>query len=533
MVIVDVQRTTAGPYMVFLLALAAVLASGGAAGANRGALTRRTPDPPAHSARGIHLVPTPASVIEQCRGVQTRAHFRMLCPRVLPRALIGWPGQPPPPLGSGLVRPSPRRIDGVDIGYGAPWENGSSPRPGPHLWRNRPCCFLHFVIQRGRPVTGARPAVLGGKSGRLLPASSSSYGGPYFGNHVRFFFRDRGVSYVATLHSFGNAATTALLGRLIAELRPVASLRLPAFPRPGTTVRIGSVGPRAIVAGPTALWVLGREQPIHPAAPWEGTRASLLALDHRTGAIRKRITVRGEVRGLAVGAGAVWVAVGRPLAQGSEQGVVERIDATGHLEAVVPTGTWPGALAVGKRAIWVVNTAPFYKRGMLVRIDAATNHVDGRSITLGPASSGAAVGDGSAWVADALEGTVRRVDPRRRRTVAVIDVGGDPYEVVFAAGSVWVTNADDGTVSRIDPVTNRVIATIRVGRNPYGIAVRGRSLWITNVGDGTVSQIDAAAGRVRRTIRTGGDPVGVAVAGDAVWYALNSEGLVTRLEPQS
>ncbi len=141
---------------------------------------------------------------------------------MLPRALIGFPGEPPDPLGSGLVRPSPHRIDGVDIGYGAPWE---SPPPAPHLWRNRPCCFLHFVIQRGRPAAGARPALLGGKRGSLLPASSSSYAGPYFGNHVRFFFRERGVSYVATLHSFSNKETTALLGRLIAQLRPVAALR--------------------------------------------------------------------------------------------------------------------------------------------------------------------------------------------------------------------------------------------------------------------------------------------------------------------
>jgi hypothetical protein len=289
--IVDVQRTTVGPHTFLLLGLATVLASSGAAGANRGALTRRTPDPPAHSASAIRLVPTPLSVIEQCRRVQARAHFRMLCPRMLPRALIGWPGQPPPPLQSGFVRLNSRRPPvGVDIGYGAPWEGDSGRGWRQHLWRNRPCCFLHFVIQGGQPVPGARPAVLGGRRGRVLAATSASYGGPYFGNHVRFFFRQRGVSYVVTLHSFGNAATTALLGRLIAELRPVASLRAPPFPRRGT-VRIGNVGPRAIAGAPRALWVLSREQSIHPAAPWEGTRASLLALDPRTGAVRMRITV--------------------------------------------------------------------------------------------------------------------------------------------------------------------------------------------------------------------------------------------------
>jgi YVTN family beta-propeller protein len=449
----------------------------------------------------------------------------MLCPRVLPRAVIGWPAQPPPPLGSGFVRLNSRRPPvGVDIGYGAPWESGRQ-----HIWRNRPCCFLHFVIQRGAPPPGTRPAVLGGRRGRLLPASSAGYGGPYFGNHVRFFFREHGVRYVATLHSFGNRETTALLGRLIAELRPAAELHTPSPTRHGRTVRIGSVGPRAIAAAPGGLWVLTREQPVNPATPWSGTRAALLQLDSATGALRTPTTIAGGMRGLAVSESAVWVAAAQ-----SNRGVILRIDPkTKRVVARVHTGTWPAALAADTGGVWAVNTAPFYKRGTLVRIERATNRVDGRPIPLGPAPSGVAVGGGAVWVADSIQGAVRRIDPLRRRTVAAIDVGSEPYEVVFAAGSVWVTNADDSTVSRIDPRTNRVTATIRVGRNPYGIAVRGRSLWVTNLGDSTVSQIDAVGGRVRRTIRTGGDPVGVAFAGDAVWFTLNSEGLVTRLEGQS
>jgi YVTN family beta-propeller protein len=523
--VLDLQRTVC-PQTV-LLAIAGVLASAGATAASRGALTRRTPDPPAFSARAIYLVSTPASVIEQCRHVQARAHFRMLCPRVLPRALIGWPGQPPDPLGAGFVRPSPRRIDGVDIGYGAPWESASA---SPHRWRNRPCCFLHFVIQRGRPVPGARPAVLGGKSGRLLPASSSSYGGPYFGNHVRFFFRERGVGYVATLHSFGNRETTALLGRLIAQLRPVAALRAPPAPKQAKAVRLGDVGPRAIAATPHALWILTRERPVDPTEPTPYARGTLLRLDPASGRIRARIRLPGYMRGLAAAdGGSVWVATARPLSASRSEGAVVRLDSTGRVKAVIRTGTWPAALAVGKRAIWAVNSAPFFKRGTLVRIDTATNRIDGRPIPLGPAPSGAAVGGGSIWVADAIEGTVRRIDPQRRRTVAAIDVGSEPYDVVFAAGSVWVTNADDGTVSRIDPAANRVTATIRVGSNPYGIAVRGPSLWIANLGGGTVSRIDSARERVRRRIRVGGDPVGVAVAGGAVWFSLNSEDRLTRL----
>jgi YVTN family beta-propeller protein len=526
--------------LALLVAVTGAAAASGAATSGRATTdesARRAPDPAARSARTIYLAPTPASVIEQCRRVQAQARFPMLCPRVLPRALIGWPpGQPPPPLGGGLIRSSPRRgPDGVDIGYGAPWE----PDPGGglpaalvrrHLWRNRPCCFLHFVIQRGPPALGARPTLLGGRRGRLLPASGSSYGGLYFGNHLRFFFRERGLDYVATLHTFGNRETTALLGRLIRELRPLATLRAPPPPRRGTTLRIGSVGPRAIAAAPGALWLLSRDQPLDPQAPWF-TRAALLRLDPASGRIRARLTLRENVRGLAATESAVWVAASRPGSGTGEEGLVLRVDPkSNQVVARIRTGTWPAALVADEGGVWAVNTAPFYKRGTLVHIDARTNRLDGAPLPLGRAPSGLAVGAGTVWVADALEGTVRRIDPARRRVVATIRVGRQPYALVFAGGSLWATNSDEGTVSRIDPATNRVVARIRVGRNPYGIAVGARSLFVANLGDGTVSRIDTASGRLLETFLLGGDPVAIAVAARGAWVTRNSEGRLTRIE---
>ena len=470
-------------------------------------------------------MPTPAGVIDQCRRVQVEGHFRMLCPRVLPRAVIGWPGRPPPPLRARPIRSSARaRPVGIDIGYGAPWEGGSSGWRH-HLWRNRPCCFLHFVVQRGAPPRGARQVVLGGKRGRLLPANSSGYSGLYFGNHARFFFRERRVSYVVTLHSFGNRETTSLLGRLIAGLRPVTALRPPSPPRQSTTVRIGSAGPRAIAAAPGALWVLTREQPITPEAPWNGSRAALFRLDPNAGTLRTRITIDGDMSGLAANQDTVWVAAAR-----SNKGVVLRIDPkTKRVVAHIYTGTWPAALAADSGGVWAVNAAPFYKRGTLVRVDAATNRLEGRVVPLGRAPSGITVGAGSVWVADALEGTVRRIDPVRRRVVASIGVGRQPYALAFTAGSLWVTNSDDGTVSRVDPHRNKVVATIRVGRNPYGIAAGSRLLWVANLGDGTVSCIDTSSGRVVRTLRVGADPAAVVDIGKSIWVTRNSEDAVTRL----
>jgi YVTN family beta-propeller protein len=339
------------------------------------------------------------------------------------------------------------------------------------------------------------------------------------------------VPYVATLHDFGANETPALLGRLIRELRPAATLRARRRPGERSTVRFANVGPRAIAASQKGLWILTREFPVNPMTPKPRVRASLLRVDPSTGRIGARIGVGGYTRGILAAGGSIWIAAARPISWTKSHGVVMRLDAaTGRVLAVIRTGTWAAGLAAGAGGVWTVNTAPFFKRGSLVRIDAATNRLDGRPTPLGPAPSGVAVGAGSVWVADAIDGTVRRIDPVHRRTIARIRVGRQPYELVFAAGSVWVTNADDGTVSRIDPRANRVNATIRVGPNPYGIAVGNRSLWVANLGNGTVSELELSSGRTARTIRIGGDPLDVAVAAGSVWVSENSDGIATRIK---
>jgi hypothetical protein len=86
--------------------------------------------------------------------------------------------------------------------------------------------FLHFELDRrsrcyyadtgGRPPD-SHPTRLGEYAGWLEPADGK---GPYFGDHVRFFFRVTKIGWVASLHSFGSA-TRGLLARLVSRLRIV------------------------------------------------------------------------------------------------------------------------------------------------------------------------------------------------------------------------------------------------------------------------------------------------------------------------
>jgi hypothetical protein len=208
---------------------------------------RPAADPaPARALQPPQLFPTPARVVEQCRRAQARSPLPLLCPRRLPRPFAAWP-QSKLPRVSAYVLPAPgaawnsrsdsryrhRRAGGFSIGYGAPVEPDRGPDWRVHLWRNRPCCFLHFEIfwrRKGRRQIpgGARPAELGGRRGLLKDATSWGLASPsgdylYWPNHTRFLWHENGVNYVATLHRFGTTAETrALLARFIRELRQVA-----------------------------------------------------------------------------------------------------------------------------------------------------------------------------------------------------------------------------------------------------------------------------------------------------------------------
>jgi YVTN family beta-propeller protein len=60
---------------------------------------------------------------------------------------------------------------------------------------------------------------------------------------------------------------------------------------------------------------------------------------------------------------------------------------------------------------------------------------------------------------------------------ATIPVGRQPTTVVMGQGAVWVANKLDNSVSRIDPKTNRVVATIPVPDGVADLAVGRAAVW--------------------------------------------------------
>ena len=89
---------------------------------------------------------------------------------------------------------------------------------------------------------------------------------------------------------------------------------------------------------------------------------------------------------------------------------------------------------------------------------------------------------------------------------------------------VWVANALDGTVSRIDPQTGHVTATIPVGNGPSAIAVGTGGVWVANEYGRSVVSIDPATDTVARTVTVGNDPQGLASAGGLIWVSAQDSG---------
>ena len=167
---------------------------------------------------------------------------------------------------------------------------------------------------------------------------------------------------------------------------------------------------------------------------------------------------------------------------------------TGRVDAAVPIGGHPAAIAVGEGAVWVANP----DQQTLVRIDPETKAVT--SIGLGTRVADVAVGFGSVWVAGGNGETVTRIDPKENVPEASIVLGGGGggvlprpvFLVATGAGSVWATRGN--TLLRIDPDTNEARTWLTVN-NPQGLVAGRGAVWVTQLNE-RVLRIDTTTPKV-------------------------------------
>jgi hypothetical protein len=280
--------------------------------------------------------------------------------------------------------------------------------------------------------------------------------------------------------------------------------------------RVGSPAAREPAAQAAALGASRLRRPRQPArvalagaaclVAVAAAVATVLALGDQGESTATYVDVPAQPVDLALGGSGLWVA--------ATDKTVSRIDpaTTKVVGRRVHVSDAPTYVVTGAGSVWV---ATFNKQ--LLRIDPARSQVVGESLHLSGAAYSMAYGYGSIWVPDG-EHHVERITPGGSRRS--ISVGRAPYGVAIGAGGVWIVNRADGTVTRIDPKRNRVAKPILVPPGSEDLAIGQGRIWVLNPADGTLVRIDPSSRRrVGKTIRVGREARDVAVDDEAAWVA--------------
>jgi YVTN family beta-propeller protein len=261
--------------------------------------------------------------------------------------------------------------------------------------------------------------------------------------------------------------------------------------------------PGAIAYGAGSVWVSFPEA------------RSVIRISPESRQVIASVPLGVSAQSLAVAGSAVWAVGSGP---NDEFLTLERIDPTFGTASrvrrlpVVATGD-SGSLSARGETLLV---AP--RTGLLTQIDARSGRALSRPVDPNADPTAAALGFGSSWLVYPEANLVVRIDSLGR--ITPIPVGRAPSAIAVGKHAVWVANALDGTVKSIDPATSAVITTIQVGSRPTAIATDGDDVWVASGGEGKLVRIDERTDRRTATVAVGGSPQSLVVADGKVWASV-------------
>ncbi len=176
-------------------------------------------------------------------------------------------------------------------------------------------------------------------------------------------------------------------------------------------------------------------------AVWLAGERRLIRVDAFSGEVMSNVSLPVAVDGLATAGGDVW-------AVSSSAGAVLRLDPlTAEIRDRISMagGAGPGPLALAistdSHFVWVLNG----DSRTVAKIDLDSKDiVETYRLDIGRGSLALAAGEGAAWISNAFDGTVTRIDGGTDQVASIaVSADSSPKDVVVAGGLVWVSVADD------------------------------------------------------------------------------------------
>ncbi|HWM13661.1 MAG TPA: BTAD domain-containing putative transcriptional regulator [Gaiellaceae bacterium] len=174
-------------------------------------------------------------------------------------------------------------------------------------------------------------------------------------------------------------------------------------------------------------------------AVWLAGGKRLIRVDPTSGAVVGNVSMPAQVDGVAAAGDDVW-------AVSSAAASVLRVDPrTAEIKSRISMArdSGPQALTISADTdfIWVLNG----DSATVVKIDPSLHDVvETYRLGLGRGSLALAAGEGAAWISNAFDGTVTRIDGRTNEVASIaVSAYSSPKDVTFAGGLVWVSVADD------------------------------------------------------------------------------------------
>jgi YVTN family beta-propeller protein len=274
-----------------------------------------------------------------------------------------------------------------------------------------------------------------------------------------------------------------------------------------------------IADGLGSVWLTG-------AAP--GQAHLLYAVDPATGRLNATVTLPSisvlNPNDIAVGSGAVWVAVGASVYR-IGPGTTLAGNRVTRAFAALPRDGFIGDIAVGAGAVWVTDTT----HGKVYRFAASTGRLEA-VVPVGATAGAMAVGDGGVWVANGDARTVSRISVVRNRVGLVVKVPGVPSHMTAAESGLWVTDGT-GSVMTLPEGTSGRVLTVPVGGEATGVAASGGTVWVSSTTNGTLSRIDARQRAVVARVHVGVRPYAVAADWRSVWVSVLGRPVMMRALP--